>query len=104
MGPDLSAETELRGRLSFPREELAEKCRILCDECGNNLPFCQNSNSVEMERVRFAVLKLSEGDTDKFLRAVRLAQQDWRGVLVAAGFANDIEAHKSWVPAWNTSR
>lgn len=95
MGPDLSAETEMRVRLSFPHEELAEARRVLRDECGNNLPFCQNSDSVQTERVRFAVLKLGEGDKDKFHRAIRLAQRDWRDLLVAAGFANDIEAHKA---------
>jgi len=49
-----------------------------------------------MERVRFAALKLSEGNTDKLLRAAQLAQRDWRELLVPAGFANDAEAHKSW--------
>lgn len=104
MGPDLSAETEIRVLLSFHREEVAEVRRILRDECGNNLPLCQNSDSLQMERVRFAVLKLSEGDKEKFHRAVQLAQRDWRDLLVAADFANDTEAYKSWVPTWKSSR
>jgi len=48
--------------------------------------------------VRFAALKLSEGNKDKLLRAAQLAQYDWRDLLVAAGFANDAEAHNSWAP------
>lgn len=104
MGPELSAETEMRVLLSFPRKELAEARRILREQCGNNLPFCQHSDSFQMERLRFAVLKLSEGDKDKFHRAVRQAQQDWRELLVAAGFADDIGAHESWVPTWKTPR
>jgi hypothetical protein len=51
-----------------------------------------------MERVRFAALKLSEGNKDKLLGAAQLAQYDWRDLLVAARFANDAEAHKSWAP------
>jgi hypothetical protein len=72
-GQELSAETEKRVLLLFPREELADVRRILRDECGSNLPFCENGDSIQMERVRFAVLKLSEGDRDKLLRAVQLA-------------------------------
>lgn len=104
VGPDLSAETEIRVLLSFHREDVAEVRRILRDECGNNLPFCENSDSLQLERVRFAALKLSEGDKGKFHRAVQLAQQDWRDLLIAAGFADDTEAYQSWVPTRKTGR
>ena len=103
MGPELSTETEMRLQLLFPREQVGEARQILRDECGNNLPFCQNSDSVQMERVRFAALKLSEGNKDKLLGAVHLAQQDWRDLLIAAGFGYDVEAHKSWVPGLTRS-
>lgn len=102
-GPDVSTETELRIVRLFPPEELADVRRILRDECGHNLPFCENSDSTRMERVRFAVLKLSEGNRYKLLRAVQLAQRDWRDLLVAAGFANDVQAHKSWLPGKHAS-
>lgn len=45
-----------------------------------------------------AVLKLSAGDLDELDHAVALAKQDWRDLLVAAGFANDPEAHRTWQP------
>ena len=98
MSPELSIETEMRVQLLFPPDQVGEARKILRDECGNNLPFCENRDSIQMERLRFAALKLSEGNKDKLLRAVHLAQQDWRDLLVPAGFGNDVEAHRSWVP------
>lgn len=38
----------------------------------------------------------NDGEPDKFLAAVELAQLDWRDVLMAAGFGNDLEAHLRW--------
>jgi hypothetical protein len=52
-----------------------------------------------LERIRFSVLELSGGNIDKLKRAITLAQKDWRDILVAAGFANDPLAHKTWNPA-----
>ena len=71
---------------------------ILREECGNNLPLYPNSSEQEVERIRFAVLKLSAGSVDKLKKAVRAAQTDWRDVLLWAGFANDPAAHKLWSP------
>jgi hypothetical protein len=33
---------------------------------------------------------------DKLADAVRLANKDWRDLLVAAGFAESVDAHKDW--------
>ena len=40
------------------------------------------------ERILAAVAMLGEGDPRRFEEAVRLAQLDWRDVLVAAGLAD----------------
>lgn len=61
------------------------------------MPGCWNAEGVA--RVHFAVLKLSGGSLKKFEDAVRLANIDCRDVLVFAGFADDIGAHKAWTPA-----
>jgi hypothetical protein len=66
----------------------------LSDECGPNL----TEHPELLERIRIAVLKLSHGDLNALQRAIDLAQHDWRDVLVAAGFADDINAHESWWP------
>jgi hypothetical protein len=70
---------------------------LLENECGNNLPFLENENAEGLERFRFAALKIGKGNIDKIREAVDVAKQGWRDLLVAAGFANSLEAHKQWV-------
>ena len=76
------------------RASLVEQ--LLMDECGDNLPLYKPATPDGLERVRFAVLKISNGDQDKLLEALLLARRDWRDVLVWAGFANDLAAHSAW--------
>jgi hypothetical protein len=47
-------------------------------------------------RVALAVLKISEGHGVKLNDAIRLAELDWRDVLMAAGFGEDLQAHTAW--------
>lgn len=49
-----------------------------------------------MERIRFAVLKLSQGNISKLLRAIDEARIDWRDLFMAAGFGYDVNAHETW--------
>ena len=70
--------------------------QFLTDECGSNLPLYKPSTPEGLERIRFAVLKLSNGNEDKLLGAISHAKRDWRDVLVWAGFANDLDAHHKW--------
>lgn len=35
---------------------------------------------------------------DKLRGAVKLAREDWRDLLMSAGFGDDIHAHLEWVP------
>ncbi len=51
-----------------------------------------------LDRIRLAVLKVSGGALDSLARAVALAQVDFRDALVAAGFADDVQAHLAWWP------
>lgn len=95
----LSAGTIDRVALLFPPDQQETVCAILASECGNNLPFLETLDPIALERFHFAALKLSEGDVERLRTAVNLAKQDWRDLLVAADFANDIEAHKSWFPS-----
>jgi len=69
---------------------------LLCDEAGNNLPFHKNSTPLDLERIHFAILKLSSGKLDRLKSAIELAKSDWRDLLVAAGFENDLNAHSVW--------
>jgi hypothetical protein len=94
--PKLSKATEERIRRLFAAEWRKEAARIMEEECGNNLPFCEGLDEVQMERIRFAVLKLSEGDLEKLKIWVKDAQRDWRNVLMDAGFGESLTAHERW--------
>jgi len=95
---ELSKKTSDRINLLFCDDEKKEVEDLLKIECGDKIPFCENRGKYEMERIRFAVLKLSEGNIGKLVEAIELAQTDWRDLLVAAGFGEDVEAHNKWKP------
>jgi len=65
-------------------------------DCGNGIPFCEASGPEDLERIRFAVLKLGNGDIRELDRAIELANIDWRDLFMAAGFGRDVEAHNAW--------
>jgi hypothetical protein len=98
MTADLSDGTKQRLEKLFSGEERQAVANLLIHECGCNLPFCDNASPEDLERIRFAVLKLSAGDTAKLLDSIVLAQTDWRDLLMAAGFGEDVEAHSAWWP------
>jgi hypothetical protein len=75
---------------------MAEATHWLEDECGNNLPFCDTLDSYGMERVRFAAIRLSKGNVHKLLQAIDEARMDWRDLLMATGFGDDVQAHEAW--------
>ena len=80
----------------FSPEEQSEAARLLQEDCGAGLPGAGNASVEGIERIQCAALKLSEGRMDKLYDAISLAQTDWRDLLVAAGFAEDTQAHKKW--------
>ena len=82
---ELSKKTSDRIKLLFGNDEKQEVEDLLKIECGDNIPFCENRDQYGMERIRFAVLKLSKGNLGKLVEAIELAQIDWRDLLVAAG-------------------
>lgn len=46
-------------------------------------------------RIRFAVIKLAGGDTQRLAEAIELAETDWRDLLMAVEFG-DPDAHWAW--------
>ena len=81
----------------FPSELCASVVALVEAECGSGLPFMGEATPEGLERVRFAVLKLSKGSTTQLAREVALANIDWRDVLVAAEFSTDLHAHRLWL-------
>jgi hypothetical protein len=74
----------------FPVADKQQVNELLVTLCGNHLPLADTLGVDGIERVRFAVLKISQGSLDKLMAAVELANQDWRDILVGAGFGDDV--------------
>lgn len=92
----LSPDTRRLVAALFP-DELQEGVEdLLRQECSDNLPFVGKADPRSMERIRFAVLKLSSGDPDRLIEAIVLAQTDWRDLFVMARFAESLTAHQEW--------
>jgi hypothetical protein len=93
----LSAETRIKLRLLFaPGEALAVE-ELLESRCGAGLPLVESQGLEGIERIRCGVLKMSNGSMTKLLAEVDTANMDWRDVLMSAGFAHDVQAHRFWL-------
>ena len=80
----------------FPADQHDAVRELLEQDCGTNLPFCETQDAVGLERVRFAVLMLSDGDLEKLRSLIDHAKIDWRDILVWAGFGYSLRAHDQW--------
>ena len=98
MGPELSPETLRRINILFSEENREAAKTLLYEKCGNNLPGLSQTDTNAMERLRFAALKCSDGNLSQLEKAIKLAQRDWRDLLMAAGFGYDFHAHQTWEP------
>ena len=96
MPPKLSPRTLQLVEIFFSPKQVAEAVQWLEYECGNNLPSCNNHDEYQMERIRFAAIKLSQGNINKLLRAIDEARMDWRDLFMAADFGYDVNAHEKW--------
>jgi len=94
----LSPDTLARIEVLFAPEQRDAARSLLENECADDLPFCERSDMFSLERLRFAVLKLSGGNLDRLRREIEQTKSDWRDTLMAAGFGHDPEAHKLWLP------
>lgn len=99
MSPKLSPETQRRVDMMYPPEQREEVVRLLVEECGHNIPPTRlDEDEFAFERLRFAALKVSNGDIEVLRKAINLAKSDFRELLGAAGFAGSTSKHKSWLP------
>jgi hypothetical protein len=80
----------------FSAQDQPEVAQVLANRCADNLPFLENQDEYGLEPMRFAVVKLSQGNIAEFRWWANMAQTDWRDVLAAAGFAGSPTAHQQW--------
>jgi hypothetical protein len=95
---DLSSLTKQHVAAMFASGEVGEAERLLGQECAENLPLVSNPTPLGLERLRFAAIRLSDGALPRLRDAITLAKTDWRDLLVAAAFADDVNAHRTWRP------
>lgn len=93
-GVPLSEATERRLKLLFHGEDERVATDLLV-HCGSNI---EGLGPVQLERLRFAALKLSSGKLSLLREAIELGKTDWRDLVVASGFGEDIHAHERWMP------
>lgn len=92
----LSRRTDQLTRRMFPREAVGHVRARLQIECGTEALGCDGSTPEQMERIHFAVIRLGAADVDALDRAIRLAQTDWRDLLMEADFGHSLTAHDEW--------
>src|ERR1700685_1763695 len=85
--PELSPETIRRLDILFAPGD-RESAKALLQQC---------ETVRESERLRFAALKVSDGNLALLESAVKLAQVDFRDLLMAADFG-EVDAHRKWQP------
>ncbi|MBX3750898.1 MAG: hypothetical protein KF897_12485 [Opitutaceae bacterium] len=94
----LSTATQARIEAMFSEKERDRVARLLIEQCGDSLPLTSRASDDFWDRIRFAVLKLADGDLKRLVREIEGANRDWRDTLVAAGFGDDVMAHRLWNP------
>jgi hypothetical protein len=67
----------------FPNEHKTEAVHLLSQLCAGNLPDYEDAD--ELEDLIFRVLKLSDGNIDKLRSTVKIANEDWREIIVSSG-------------------
>ncbi|MEZ4222540.1 MAG: hypothetical protein R3B13_16490 [Polyangiaceae bacterium] len=99
MSIDLSDGTLARVQLLFPGEHQATAIEMIRERCAGNLRIGCKATPESLERIRFAVLKVSCGVLEQLDGAIRLAGLDWRDLLMEAEFAEDPDGHREWWPS-----
>lgn len=92
---ELSESTWIKVRRIMREEDQQAAAELLEYECADNLPFLEGLNKFELERYRFAALKLSKGTMEGLIKAVEIGKRDWRDLLVWGGFGGG-DPHIIW--------
>lgn len=74
---------------------------LLSEQCSVSLPGVGIPSEWIglIDRVQLATIRGSSWDIEKLKSNVSLANSDWRDVLMAAGFGENLAAHKLWQKA-----
>ena len=92
----LSVRTARLVDILFSEGQRQTARKLLEDHCGANLPSLSDLDPTQLERYRFAAIRISNGDMKRLESAIALAQTDWRDLLMEADFGHDTQAHERW--------
>lgn len=82
----------------FAEQDVAEALRMLA-ACSDERGLAAELVRQGSDRIFCAMIRVSGGDLERLREhAIPLARRDFRDLLVAAGFADDVRAHASWTP------
>ena len=95
---ELSTRTLAIAKSLFDEGDLKIVENLLLERCTNKVPGCDDWSQDNLERVWISVLKLSDGNVNKLLDAIKLANTDYRDLFMSAGFGHDSQAHRLWLP------
>jgi hypothetical protein len=85
--------------LALFREEDVPRAERTLAQCTDNPFLIADVMRQGPDRIVFAMIRLSSGRLDRLESiAIPLFRQDWRDLLCAAEFAEDVHAHESWEP------
>jgi hypothetical protein len=93
-----SSETRAHVRALFEPAEVDQAEHMLISNCRPEQLGLRLDHTEALSRIRFAALRVSNGGLSELAEAISLSRIDWRDLLMAAGFADDVEAHLRWVP------
>ena len=88
---ELSPAARKRIHALFREEDVAAAQRMISE--------CTDDTRQGVDRIVFAMIRLSSGRLDRLENvSIALFLRDWRDLLVAAEFAEDVHAHQTWQP------
>jgi len=95
---ELSPAARERAGALFGEDDVAQALRMLT-QCTDDALLVSDVTKQGVDRIVFAMIRLSGGRLDRLENiAIPLFRRDWRDLLVAADFADDIHAHETWQP------
>jgi hypothetical protein len=94
---ELSRASRQRVMALFREEDVPQAEQLLAQSADSPQLLADVSRQ-NLDRMLFAMIRLSGGTIERLEQAIQLFRRDWRDLLWAAEFGEDIHAHERWQP------
>jgi hypothetical protein len=81
----------------FRPEDVAQAERRL-ESCTDDRRLIADVEGQGSDRIQLALIRFSDGSLERLELALDLFRRDWRDLLMASDFADDVRAHETWRP------